>query len=114
MTPWTTHEIARLRLLYGKAPFRLVRDALPGRSEGAIRQQAHYNGLTEPLRAWTEDETQILRAMYPVGGWRACKSFIDRSRKAIIDRAQLLGVACEWGRERAAPLLRHKESHESV
>lgn len=106
--PWTTHEIARLRAVYGKAPFRLVLDALPGRSARAIRQQAHSYGLTAGLRVWTRQETELLKSLYPTGGFRACKGVINRSRKAILDRAHLLGISCEWGRDRAMPLLKLK------
>jgi hypothetical protein len=104
--PWTTVEVARLKELYGTAPVKVILKQFPDRSLGALCQQAHYLGLTEAVRPWTRQETEILQEMYPIGGTRACRQFLRRSRKAITDRAQLLGISCEWGREQAAPLLR--------
>lgn len=42
---------------------------------------------------WTQDEIATLRALYPKGGASACRKRIERTERAIYEKADKLGVA---------------------
>jgi hypothetical protein len=67
--------------------------------------------------AWTPDEDAILREHYPLGGYAAVTSRLERTEKAVCMRAKLLGIRSgknptkEWTMAEDHLLRKHYEAH---
>ncbi|MBX3488894.1 hypothetical protein [Parvibaculum sp.] len=93
---WTAGEIAKLRRHYPAGGTVACLAVLPGRTRGAIRENARRLGLKcagATGLAWTEDEIAVLRRHYPEGGPRACLPLLPaRSARAIGEAAKRAGL----------------------
>ncbi|MCD6006892.1 hypothetical protein [Halomonas sp. IOP_31] len=86
---WSDSEVDTLRMFYSReGPGVACR--LEARTPAAVRAKAMEEGLST---RWTEQDIEILRRKYPVGGIRAAASELpDKSRVAIRSQARSLGL----------------------
>lgn len=93
---WTVTEIAALRRLYPAGGTVACLAELPGRTRGAIRENARRLGLKRSGAAhgaWSAEEIAVLRQHYPEGGPRACAARLPaRSARAIGEAAKRAGL----------------------
>lgn len=119
-TKWTEQEVQLLKEMYEIAPKQELLKLFKGRSWQSIRGKAQSLGLKRNEDAirqsqilgnknrenlWSDEEIEIVKQYYAIGGSKLVKEKIPRrSREAIVRLANKLGLKVEnreveWRRE---------------
>ena len=100
--PWTPHDDAELRRIYGSMSRQEVAELL-GRTMVAVACRATRLGLTRELvrtrepRPWTKEEETVLRSMYGSATYREIAEILGRTVASVNGHAVQIGIA--QGRE---------------
>ena len=88
---WSPEEDEIIKTNYSKDRTDLT-DLIPNKSKRAIQQRALVLGV-KVINNWTEEEDNVIKRIYPIGGVNGCiKHLPNRTKKAIAHRATNLGV----------------------
>jgi hypothetical protein len=99
--PWSEDEVQFLQDNYSENGADYCAKHLPGRNANYIRVKASSMRLSRLDHYWTPEEEQFLIENYGDSGAASCADMLNRTFRAVRDRALLLGIK---NGERARPL----------
>lgn len=90
---WTKDEDEIMRQFYSVEGHLKIAERLPMRTAAAIKGRACQMGLRFFDNAWSESDEEVLRQFYPIHGQAFVARRLNRTRAAVKDKAQNMGIA---------------------